>query len=59
MTTDEQWLINAAAQHEKDAVSYEKAAFFAALQTFVAQQAERREQLEAEIHGRSWNHEQW
>ena len=33
--------------------------FFAALQTFIAKQAERREQYEAEIDGRSWNHEQW
>ena len=49
MTTDEQWLIETAAQHQKDA----------ALQTFVAKQAERREQYEAEIDGRSWNHEQW
>lgn len=57
MTTDEQWLIETAAQHQKDAASYENAAFFAALQTFVAKQAERREQYEAEIDGRSWNHE--
>ena len=59
MTTDEHWLIETAAQHQKDAASYENAAFFAALQTFVAKQAERREQYEAEIDGRSWNHEQW
>ncbi|WZK66802.1 hypothetical protein V3472_12285 [Lacticaseibacillus rhamnosus] len=27
MTTDEQWLIETAAQHQKDAASYENAAF--------------------------------
>lgn len=59
MTTDETWLIETAAQHTKDAASYENAAFFAALQTFVAQTAERRETYEAEIDGRSWKLEQW
>ena len=44
MTTDEQWLVNAAAVQEK---------------AFVTQQAKRRESLEGEIDGRSWNHEQW
>ena len=53
MTTDEQWLVNAAAVQEKQATS------FRALQAFVTQQAKRRESLEGEIDGRSWNHEQW
>ena len=59
MTTDEQWLVNAAAVQEKQATSYENAPFFRALQAFVTQQAKRRESLEGEIDGRSWNHEQW
>ena len=59
MTTDEQWMMAKAKQYQKKATSYEQAAFFHALQQFVAQQAARRDQLEAEIDGRSWNHEQW
>jgi len=53
MTTDEQWVVNAAAVQEKQATSYENAAFFNALQAFVTQQAKRRESLEGEIDGRS------
>lgn len=58
-TTDTQWLIETAAQTQKDADSYTNAAFFAALQTFVAKQAQRRTQYTATIHGRSTLTQQW
>ncbi len=53
------WLLQTAQAQAKEAKSYEEAAFFMALQTFIQTQAKRLEQAESEVDGRTWDHERW
>ena len=53
------WLLQTAQAQAKEAKSYEEAAFFTALQTFIQTQAKRLEQAESEVDGRTWDHERW
>lgn len=54
-----EWLLKTAQTQAEQAKSYEEAAFFMALQTFIQTQAKRLEQAEGEVDGRSWDHERW
>ncbi|UQS83441.1 hypothetical protein [Bombilactobacillus thymidiniphilus] len=56
---DTQWLLDQIRAQQKKAPQYEIRAFWQGLATLVEQQAKRNEQLEAEIDGRLWNHDQW
>lgn len=53
------WLINQLEQLIDTETSYEKRAFWYGLKTTIKQQQSRMQQIQAEIDGQLWNHEQW
>ncbi|MBA1435156.1 hypothetical protein [Bombilactobacillus bombi] len=54
-----QWLLEQIQQQLHTEPQYEKRAFWQGLKTVVEQQQDRIQQLQAEIDGHLWNHEQW
>ncbi|KRK95787.1 hypothetical protein [Companilactobacillus futsaii] len=59
MSETGQWLSQTVSDLSTKQTQYENRAFLVAMKKVIEEQNKRQAQLEGEVDGRLWNHEQW